>query len=76
MVTIARPIGIKSRLIEGITTKRRDLLDKYFYFFMSLLIAVVVAYGFSRTVDQSLLHALPRPFVFYLHAAAFYGIDA
>jgi hypothetical protein len=29
------------------------LIDKYFYFFMSLLIAVNVVYGFSHTVDKN-----------------------
>jgi hypothetical protein len=57
-----------------VTTKRAALLDQYFYFFMSLLIAVVVEYGFSHTVGENLIHpALPRPFVLYLHAAIFSG---
>jgi hypothetical protein len=56
------------------TTTHAGPLDKYFYFFMSLLIAVVVVCGFSRTVDQNLIHpALPRPFLLYIHAAVFSG---
>ncbi len=56
------------------TTKRAGALDKYFYFFMSLLIAVVVVYGFSRTVDKKLIHPdVARPRVLYLHAAVFSG---
>jgi hypothetical protein len=56
------------------TTMRTGLLDKYFYFFMSLLIAVVVVCGFSRTVNANLIHpALPRPFLLYIHAAVFSG---
>ena len=48
------------------------LLERYFYFFMSLLIAVVVSYGFSRTAGERLIHpAIPRPFILYLHAALF-----
>jgi len=51
------------------------LLSKYF-FFMSLLIAVVVAYGFSHTVDTDLIHAVPvRPAIRYFHAAGFTGCD-
>jgi len=43
-----------------------------FYLLMSLLIACVVASGFSRTVDKKLIHPdIPRPFVLYLHAAFF-----
>ena len=34
-------------------------LSKYFYFCMSLLIPVVVIYGFSHTVDRDLIHATP-----------------
>ena len=53
---------------------RPGLLDKYFYFFMSLLIAVTVVFGFSRTVDQNLIHATPvRPWILYLHAGVFFG---
>jgi hypothetical protein len=48
------------------------LLDKYFYFFMSLLTVVVVVYGFSFTVERNLIHpAVPRPFLLYVHAVVF-----
>lgn len=56
------------------TTGRAGLLDRYFYFCMSLLIPVVVVYGFSYTVDKNLIHpAVPRPFILYIHAAVFSG---
>jgi hypothetical protein len=49
-------------------------LRKYFYFCMSLLIAVVVVYGFSHTIGQNLLHASPiPPFVLTIHAIVFPG---
>jgi hypothetical protein len=52
----------------------RHLLDQYFYFLMSLLIAAVVVYGFSHTVSKNLIHpTIPRPFVLYLHAVVFPG---
>ncbi len=55
-----------------ITTGRTPLLGQYFYFFMSLLIAVIVLYGFSHTVDKNLIHATPpRPFLLYVHAVVF-----
>jgi hypothetical protein len=39
---------------------------------MSLLFAAIVIAGFSRTVNQNLLHpAVPRPFLLWIHAAAF-----
>jgi hypothetical protein len=72
----APPLDIKSHSLGGrsITTSRGGVLHKYFYLFMSLLIAVTVVYGFSRTVDKNLIHpALPRPFLLYVHAAVFSG---
>ncbi len=47
-------------------------LEKYFYLCMSLLIAAVVAYGFSGTVDKKLIHANPqRPILLWVHAILF-----
>jgi hypothetical protein len=49
-------------------------LRQYFYFSMSLLIAVVVVYGFSQTIGQNLLHASPLPpFILTIHAIVFPG---
>lgn len=54
--------------------RHANLLEKYFYFFMSLLIAVVVVYGFSHTVDRKLIHAVPvRPHLLFIHASIFSG---
>jgi FtsH-binding integral membrane protein len=53
---------------------RNGLLDKYFYFTMSLLVAAIVVWGFSHSVDANLFHpALPRPFLLWMHATAFSG---
>ena len=50
----------------------RGLVDKYFYFAMSLLIPVIVFSGFSRTIGDNLFHpAIPRPRILWAHAAAF-----
>ncbi|MFZ0743708.1 MAG: hypothetical protein WAM85_04840 [Terracidiphilus sp.] len=55
-------------------TGRNGLLDRYFYFAMSVLFAAIVVIGFSRTVNQNLFHpALPRPFLLWIHGAAFSG---
>jgi hypothetical protein len=63
--------SIQAMLIDG--TGRR-FWDRYFYFFMSLLIVVVVAFGFSQTIDMNLIHpTIPRPFLLYVHAALFTG---
>ena len=53
-------------------TGRNGLLDKYFYFAMGLLVAVITVYGFSFTINENLLHpAKPRPVLLWFHAAAF-----
>ncbi|HUJ30916.1 MAG TPA: hypothetical protein VLY23_06515 [Candidatus Acidoferrum sp.] len=54
--------------------KRAPFLDKHFYFMMSLLLPVIVAYGFSHTVNDNLLHAVPpRPLILWFHGAVFVG---
>ena len=62
---------------QGNTTKASELsrfLNKYFYFCMSLLVAVVVIYGFGHTVDNRLVHATPpRPWILWVHGAVFSG---
>lgn len=51
---------------------RNGLVDRYFYFAMSLLFALLVAWGFSHTVDENLLHpTVSRPSILWYHAAAF-----
>lgn len=56
------------------TVRRAPLLEKYFYFGMSLLVAAVVVYGFSHTVDQRLIHANPAPpWILWLHGIVFSG---
>jgi len=50
----------------------RRLLDQYFYFAMGLLFLVIVYSGFSRTINENLLHSVvPRPLILWFHAAAF-----
>ena len=47
-------------------------LRRYFYFAMTLLLAAIVYYGFSHTIEENLFHgSFPRPAVLYVHAAAF-----
>lgn len=53
-------------------TGRNGLIDKYFYFAMSLLVIALVIAGFGRTADANLIHpAVPRPFILWIHAAVF-----
>jgi hypothetical protein len=47
-------------------------LEKYFYCFMSVFIALVVFYGFSFTVNKNLIHpAIQRPWILWLHGIVF-----
>jgi hypothetical protein len=49
-------------------------LERRIYFIMSLIIAGVVAAGFSRTIGARLFHpSSPRPIILYVHAALFSG---
>jgi hypothetical protein len=50
----------------------RGLVDRYFYLAMSVLMPMIVVSGFSRTINENLLHpAIPRPRILWVHAAAF-----
>src|SRR5215469_16059205 len=70
MATISQTIPAHPANILG----RRGLVDKYFYFAMSLLFSVIVVWGFSRTVNENLFHpAIPRPRILWFHAAVFFG---
>jgi hypothetical protein len=63
---VARPV---SRIIG-----RGGTVDRYFYFFLSLVVAGILVAGFSRTVDQNLFHAAPpKPLLLWIHGAAFSG---
>jgi hypothetical protein len=56
----------------GTTRQLKIFLSRYFYFCMSLVMAGLVVWGFSRTVDTSLFHANPpRPRLLWIHGAAF-----
>jgi len=67
-------VGFAARL-EKETSAMRQLkrfLSRYFYLCMSLVMAGLVVWGFSRTVDASLFHAKPaRPLLLWMHGAAF-----
>ena len=53
-------------------TGRKGIVQRYFYFAMSLLLAALVVDGFKRTVNENLFHpAVPRPFILWIHGAAF-----
>ena len=50
------------------------VVEKYFYAFMSVFIALVVFYGFSFTVNKNLVHpAMEKPWILWLHGIVFSG---
>jgi hypothetical protein len=63
-----------ARPLSSPFTGRNGLLDRYFYFAMSLFVAAIVVWGFSHSVNANLFHAaVPRPFLLWTHAAVFSG---
>ncbi len=66
--------AIAARLQKEVSTTSqfKTFLSRYFYFCMSLVMAALVIWGFSRTVDNALFHANPpRPRLLWIHGAAF-----
>ena len=62
---------VVARPVPGILG-RNGLVDRYFYFLLSLIVAVVIVAGFSKTVGPGLIHAAPaRPVLLWMHGAAF-----
>lgn len=62
------------RIVKDATTTNplKNFLSRYFYFCMSLVMAGIVVWGFSHTVDANLFHANPpRPWLLWIHASAF-----
>ncbi|MDR3773382.1 MAG: hypothetical protein P4L26_08550 [Terracidiphilus sp.] len=50
----------------------KGLVNRYFYLAMSLLVAAIVVWGFSHTIDGALFHpAVPRPLILWFHGGAF-----
>ena len=67
-------IGPEKKLSATAVTGRNGIVQRYFYFAMSLLLAAIVFDGFKRTVNDNLFHpAVPRPFILWIHGACFAG---
>ncbi len=67
-------VGLAARIEKDSTTTNplRTFLSRYFYLCMALVMAALVVWGFSRTVDANLFHANPpRPLLLWMHGAAF-----
>ncbi len=71
---ITKPAKARTAQAKTAQAKPVRLLQQYFYFFMSLLIAIVVMFGFSHTVEARLIHGVPRrPLLLWVHGAIFSG---
>lgn len=69
---VAPVVGSQKKSGTLTFTGRNGILHRYFYFAMSLLLAATVVAGFQRTVNDNLFHpAIPRPFLLWIHGAAF-----
>jgi hypothetical protein len=67
-------IGLSTRIDKQVSTTQRlkTFLGRYFYLCMGLVMAGLVVWGFSRTVDHNLFHGNPpRPLLLWMHGAAF-----
>ena len=67
-------MGFAARLEKDTSamTQLKRFLGRYFYLCMSLVMAGLVVWGFSHTVDASLFHAKPaRPLLLWMHGVAF-----
>jgi hypothetical protein len=67
-------VGVAARIETKVSTTNplKAFLSRYFYLCMSLLMASIVVWGFSRTVNQNLFHASPpRPLLLWIHGTAF-----
>jgi hypothetical protein len=67
-------IGTEKKLGSTALTGRGGIVQRYFYFAMSLLLAGIVVAGFRLTVGDNLFHPkITRPFILWIHGAAFAG---
>src|SRR5579863_1161058 len=65
-------MAVQDAVARGNSMSAVRLLDRWFYFGMALVIALIVSYGFGHTVESNLIHpAIPRPPVLYVHATLF-----
>ena len=65
-------LATRSEREASATKQLKTFLSRNFYLCMSLVMAGLVVWGFSHTVDTNLIHAKPpRPLLLWIHGAAF-----
>lgn len=70
----ALEVRLPSRETTRPAAQWRDRPNDWFYFCCAWLIAAAVAYGFSHTISENLLHAaVPRPRILWIHAGVFFA---
>lgn len=68
MATLSRSLPYEGMRFTG----RNGLIDKYYYFVMSVVLATIVFWGFSYTVDARLIHPpVQVPSIIWVHTIAF-----
>lgn len=81
MASQSRPVNAqrvvpisRGRKETGTLTPLKGFVNRYFYLAASLLIAGIVVWGFSHTINDNLFHpSVPRPLILWFHGAAFSG---
>lgn len=72
MATREAAVAVRIEKDASTTNRLKRFLSRYFYFCMSLAMAGLVVWGFSRTVETSLFRAHPpRPLLLWVHGSAF-----
>lgn len=72
MATGNAAVAVRAVRQASTANRLQTFLGRYFYFCMSLVIAGLVVWGFSHTVEANLFHAHPpRPLLLWIHGAAF-----
>ena len=72
MASKSAPVPVRVERQTSATKNLKRFLGRYFYFCAALVMAGLVVWGFSHTVDAHLLHAYPpRPLLLWFHGAVF-----
>ena len=72
MATGSAAVAARIRKEATAANPFKTFLSRYFYLCMALVMAGLVVWGFSRTVNNSLFHANPpRPLLLWIHGTAF-----